>query len=175
MAITKKLRFEIFKRDGFKCQYCGRKVPDVVLEVDHITPKFEKGIDDISNLITSCFDCNRGKGKNKIDKICRDDIDYLNEKIKNKREQLIEYNKYLKKEENSINNDVDEIEKYYCSLTYKSSLTLHDKLSYKQFLKIFTIQKIKEALEIGYVKKVNNIVTYSFGILHNWRKTNNQK
>ena len=37
-AISKKLRFEVFKRDNFTCQYCGRMAPDVILEVDHINP-----------------------------------------------------------------------------------------------------------------------------------------
>ena len=27
-AISKKMRFEVFKRDKFTCQYCGRSVPD---------------------------------------------------------------------------------------------------------------------------------------------------
>ena len=61
-SISKKIRFEVFKRDSFKCQYCGRSAPDVVLEVDRIKPVAEGGTNDITNLITSCFDCNRGKG-----------------------------------------------------------------------------------------------------------------
>lgn len=61
MAISKGKRFEIFKRDGFTCQYCGRRPPDVVLEVDHIHPQSKGGTDDDLNLITSCFDCNNGK------------------------------------------------------------------------------------------------------------------
>jgi len=61
--ISKSLRFEVFKRDSFTCQYCGRKAPDVVLEVDHIKPVAEGGENDILNLITSCYECNRGKGK----------------------------------------------------------------------------------------------------------------
>jgi len=63
MAISKGLRFDIFRRDKFTCQYCGRKPPDVILEVDHITPASKGGGDEPENLITSCFDCNRGKGK----------------------------------------------------------------------------------------------------------------
>ena len=61
--LTKTQRFEVFKRDGFKCQYCGRSAPEVILEVDHIIPVAEGGKNDILNLITSCKDCNRGKGK----------------------------------------------------------------------------------------------------------------
>jgi 5-methylcytosine-specific restriction endonuclease McrA len=34
----------------------------VVLEVDHVVPRAEGGSDDTMNLVTSCFDCNRGKG-----------------------------------------------------------------------------------------------------------------
>ena len=61
-SISKKLRFEVFKRDNFKCQYCGKSAPDVILHVDHIFPVKEGGTNDILNLITSCSDCNLGKG-----------------------------------------------------------------------------------------------------------------
>lgn len=60
--ISKRVRFEVFKRDGFVCQYCGAHPPDVLLELDHIVPVAENGTSDESNLVTSCFDCNRGKG-----------------------------------------------------------------------------------------------------------------
>jgi 5-methylcytosine-specific restriction endonuclease McrA len=59
--LTKTLRFEVFKRDSFTCQYCGRKAPDVLLQVDHIEPVSKGGTNDILNLITSCEDCNSGK------------------------------------------------------------------------------------------------------------------
>jgi len=65
-AIPKKTRFEILKRDSFTCQYCGRKSPDVVLNIDHITPVASGGTNAMSNLITSCFDCNSGKGKREL-------------------------------------------------------------------------------------------------------------
>jgi len=68
-ALSKKIRFEIFKRDKFTCNYCGRSpvIDDVVLEVDHIVPVKEGGNNHMLNLLTSCFDCNRGKAANKID------------------------------------------------------------------------------------------------------------
>lgn len=64
--LGKKIRFEVFKRDSFTCQYCGKMAPDIILEVDHIIPVTEGGKNEILNLVTSCFDCNRGKGKTKL-------------------------------------------------------------------------------------------------------------
>jgi 5-methylcytosine-specific restriction endonuclease McrA len=66
IGISQKLRFEIFQRDNFTCQYCGRSQKDKIkLEIDHKVPVSEGGADDFNNLITSCNDCNRGKS-NKI-------------------------------------------------------------------------------------------------------------
>jgi hypothetical protein len=61
MGLSKKVRFEVFKRDRFTCQYCGKRPPDVVLEVDHVVPKCDGGKDIEANLTTACMGCNRGK------------------------------------------------------------------------------------------------------------------
>jgi hypothetical protein len=61
-ALSKKLRFEVFKRDSFTCQYCGKSAPDAVLQADHINPVANGGKNHITNLITACSDCNLGKG-----------------------------------------------------------------------------------------------------------------
>lgn len=55
------VRFEVFARDNYTCQYCGRKAPDVVLHVDHIVPVSKGGTDEPANLLTACADCNEGK------------------------------------------------------------------------------------------------------------------
>jgi hypothetical protein len=65
-GIGPKMRFEVFKRDKFTCQYCGRSAPDVILNADHIKPVAEGGKNSMINLITSCFDCNSGKGKREL-------------------------------------------------------------------------------------------------------------
>ena len=64
--LSKKIRFEVFKRDKFTCQYCGRMAPEVVLHIDHIKPVAEGGGNDIMNLVTACSDCNLGKGKREL-------------------------------------------------------------------------------------------------------------
>jgi hypothetical protein len=66
-ALTKKARFEVFKRDSFTCQYCGKKAPEVVLHVDHVHPVSKGGSNDILNLVTSCEYCNAGKSDRTLD------------------------------------------------------------------------------------------------------------
>lgn len=65
-GITKSVRFEVFKRDGFACQYCGAKAPDVLLEIDHIQPISKDGDNDIMNLVTACKPCNLGKSDREL-------------------------------------------------------------------------------------------------------------
>lgn len=61
MAISKRLRFEILKRDGFACRYCGATAPDVALHVDHVVPESLGGRTEPQNLVAACADCNSGK------------------------------------------------------------------------------------------------------------------
>lgn len=61
MALTKRLRFEIFRRDNHMCRYCGATAPEAKLTVDHVTPTALGGGDEPSNLVTACSDCNSGK------------------------------------------------------------------------------------------------------------------
>jgi len=175
--MKKSIRFEIFKRDNFTCQYCGRKTPEVILETDHIVPKVEGGTDDIQNLITSCFECNRGKGRTPLTKIkTRDDLKEETYLLAEKEMQLQEYYKLLEFSEKRIEKDLEEIghhffdsDKYIFGGQYKKS--------FKWFLKIFTKNQIKEAIDIAwrrfpaYVESYDNDrFKYVCGILHNWRK-----
>lgn len=60
-AISTRLRFDIFKRDNFTCQYCGSHPPKVILHIDHVIPVKEDGGNDETNLVTACSECNGGK------------------------------------------------------------------------------------------------------------------
>lgn len=53
-------RKNIFRRDGHKCQYCGRS--DLALTIDHVIPKARGGSDGWENLVTACTRCNNKKG-----------------------------------------------------------------------------------------------------------------
>jgi hypothetical protein len=61
MAVSKRLRYEILRRDGNTCRYCGRSAPEVALTVDHVTPTALGGSDDPTNLVAACTECNAGK------------------------------------------------------------------------------------------------------------------
>lgn len=57
------IRYNVLKRDNFKCQLCGRNVKDgAKLHVDHIIPVSKGGKTVMSNLQTLCDRCNIGKG-----------------------------------------------------------------------------------------------------------------
>ena len=61
MAVSRRLRFEILRRDGHTCRYCGASAPDAKLTVDHVLPVALGGSDEPENLTTACTDCNAGK------------------------------------------------------------------------------------------------------------------
>lgn len=60
--MTNSKRYDILKRDGFRCQICGRTQLDgAKLEVDHIIPVSKGGKTVDHNLQTLCHECNQGK------------------------------------------------------------------------------------------------------------------
>lgn len=61
MAISKRLRYEVLRRDNHTCRYCGATAPDAKLTVDHVLPTALGGTDLAGNLVAACSDCNSGK------------------------------------------------------------------------------------------------------------------
>lgn len=152
--ISKKTRFEVFKRDGFKCQYCGRSAPDAVLEVDHVIPVAKGGTNDILNLITSCRDCNNGKGARELsdDSVLQKQkaqLDELNEK-REQMEMMIEWRKELL----SISEaQVDAISEFITKLTFgKHNLTSTGRQKVKKMIKEFGFDEVYTATEITFDK-----------------------
>jgi len=64
-AISRRLRYEILRRDGHACYYCHSA--DVPLTIDHVLPVALGGTDDPSNLVAACKDCNGGKSSSSPD------------------------------------------------------------------------------------------------------------
>jgi 5-methylcytosine-specific restriction endonuclease McrA len=55
-------RLNIFARDGFMCQYCGRRTVRSELNLDHVVPRALGGRSTWENVVCSCVECNRRKG-----------------------------------------------------------------------------------------------------------------
>lgn len=99
--ISKKLRFEVFKRDGFVCQYCGAHPPGSILHVDHIHPVADGGKNEIDNLVTSCEACNLGKGARALGSAPQPLKDKA-EAVRESEEQLRGYHKILEEKRTRI-------------------------------------------------------------------------
>jgi hypothetical protein len=67
VSVSKRLRYEILRRDGHLCRYCGAAAPEVSLTVDHVVPVALGGSDDPSNLVAACAECNAGKAASNPD------------------------------------------------------------------------------------------------------------
>lgn len=74
VAVTKRVRFEVLRRDGHTCRYCGASAPEVKLTVDHVVPQALGGRDDPANLVSACVDCNSGKSSTAPDSRIVDDV-----------------------------------------------------------------------------------------------------
>lgn len=63
-TISLRTRYDVLRRDNYKCRKCGRSPAtnhSITLEIDHIIPIAKHGTNDIDNLQTLCSDCNEGK------------------------------------------------------------------------------------------------------------------
>lgn len=183
--LSKRLRFEVFKRDSFKCQYCGRSAPEVLLHVDHITPVSKGGTNDILNLVTACADCNLGKGARRLDdnneiRKAKKRLDELNAR----REQLrmmMEWRRELQKAEGEKVNFLCS----YFEAALNDDIEVNDcgKAVFKRLLNTFTIDEICVSIDISinqYVKYKGGEATMESmekalsklgGICHNRKKT----
>lgn len=145
-GLTKKVRFEVFKRDSFTCQYCGRNAPDVVLEVDHISPVAKGGSNELTNLVTSCFDCNSGKSDRELSdsavvKKQMRQLDEMNER-RQQIEMIAEYHEWLRGENAR---QVDLLSSYWAQLV-NYDLTDTGRSNLLSWLKKYSFKELIDAI-----------------------------
>lgn len=146
--ISKKTRFEVFKRDSFKCQYCGRSSPDVILHIDHIKAVSKGGDNNLINLITSCADCNGGKSNRALD----DDSALAKqraqlEELNVKREQLELMLKWREGLKGMVDDQIAIIAKEWKERIPKYPMKDHGIQGAKRLLKKYSLDDILSALE----------------------------
>jgi len=174
MSISKKLRFGVFKRDGFQCAYCGKSPPEIILEVDHVEPKSKGGNDDINNLLTACFDCNRGK-RNIPKDIIPNQLQGNVEILKEKELQLLEYKKLIKKQNDRKNKEFRQLNEVYNSYfqDYILSTEFRER-TIKRFLDYLPISELIKSMHIACQKgyDLDRTIRYFCGIC--WNNIRNQ-
>lgn len=172
MAVSKRIRFEVFKRDGFACQYCGQKTPAAVLQCDHIDPSSRGGSDEVDNLITSCVDCNQGKSNVPLSSIPACLADRKSE-IEERESQVLAYREFLREVKARQQADVDLVND--CFERLFPGQTLSDRFQQSTiplFLEHFVPEEPCEFLLLAFQRVASgdpdDVVHYFCGIC--WRK-----
>lgn len=176
----KRLRFEIFKRDGFRCVYCGATPMQKVLRVDHVVPVAAGGASDAANLVTACHDCNAGKGAVPLETSAIADGAGL---VEARQEHLAQIKAFLKVEratEVERRGMIDEFARYWQTFIGPMSQDMYARLP--GLLRFWPPDKLREAADIV-ARKMGHPgadftapiamgqAKYFHGIIRRWRKT----
>lgn len=152
MSVNKRRRFEVFHRDGFTCRYCGRKPPEVVLEVDHIVAVANGGGDEIENLATACFDCNNGKSATPL----AEKPESVEERMSRRREALEQvqaYNEFVAHERQVIQEIAEAVGVYWFNHIKdepnKFTFGTERMKSVIRFVKALPIDEVYEAVDLA--------------------------
>ena len=172
--ISKRIRFEVFKRDGFRCQYCGAVPPSVTLEIDHIIPVSKRGTNNIENLVTSCWACNSGKSDKDLTSIPKS-INFDVESIKERHQQYKEYQKYISSMDDLFDKDIQIIGDVYSKCFPNYCLSEHFKnSSVKNFVSALGFKNTYDAMvrACATVSYSEGATKYFCGICWNMIKNN---
>ena len=167
--VSKRMRFEVLKRDRFTCQYCSAKPPKVPLEVDHIMPVSKGGENVMNNLITACFDCNRGKSNIELTAVPESMVQKM-ELRSIALEQQKQFSRLLKREKKEMESMIDIVESIYSiSVDDKYCFTDKFRLSVKNFIKELGVDEVSEAMEKTVIKHLRHgdVLRYFCGICWN--------
>lgn len=180
-SMSKRLRFEIFKRDGYRCRYCGSTPAVSILRVDHVVPVVGGGSDDPENLVTSCEPCNAGKGPVPLDDRRLPDT-MSAEDARERADQLREYTAAQRDVLTARNELVDVVaeswRRHFGGDDLPSGLTAR----LRGPLSEFSLEQIDEAVQIvaqhpdfgaGWEPRPSTQMSrrmYLLGILRNWRE-----
>lgn len=175
--IPRKLRHEVFKRDGYRCRECGASKNETILEIDHIIPVAKGGTNDINNLQTLCRECNRMKHTDEWVG-GETDLEVVQNELKNLEEQLQKAKEGLNNATNDdeildckfkvmkLNDDIDEVKDKLEYLTKE-----HD----EKEKKLLSRQKLDEAKIIAYKKLYINLDKKSINYLSSYFNHSNNK
>lgn len=148
-SIKKSVKFEVLKRDSFTCQYCGKSAPTVVLEIDHILPVCKGGDNEILNLVTSCYDCNRGKSGKPLTDMST--INAQKQQLKIINEKRNQFEMLKKWRESLLNLDDEEFNYFNAIWTNKTGYTIneHGKPRILKEIKTYGLNEVITSMELS--------------------------
>jgi hypothetical protein len=171
MSVSTRTRFEVFKRDGFTCRYCGRKSPEVILEVDHISPVCVGGSNDPINLTTSCWECNRGKAGVSLSEVMTGEDPHDKAiLILEQERQLAEYNAVVTRQRERQDADLQLLVDHWCSITYKKYVNESDLRFLKYCVRVCPVQQVLCFMDVAQSRGIRRL-QYVSGCIKNWLKS----
>jgi hypothetical protein len=168
-AISKKTRFEIFKRDGFVCQYCGAHPPSVILHVDHINPVALGGKNDPDNLITACEPCNLGKAARSLADVPKS-LKQKAAETAEREEQIRGYQAVMDAKRSRIQDDIDRVCEVYERFNPGYTLSDSGAVTVRKFIEELGVHEVIDAMESAYTRpsvRRNGEFRYFCGICWN--------
>jgi hypothetical protein len=170
-GISKKTRFDVFKRDGFQCAYCGAHPSEVVLlEIDHIHPVAEGGSNEIDNLVTACFDCNRGKSDRLLTAVPQS----LEEKaaiVAERESQIRAYYQVLEAKKERQDEEVWSVADIFLERFAEESIDRDKLVSIRMFLERgLNVFEVREGMEIACARKYYTSAAWKYFCGVCWNK-----
>lgn len=166
--LSKRIRFEVFKRDHFTCAYCGAHPPTAILHVDHIDPVSNGGTNDLDNLVTSCSDCNIGKSSRSLKSI-PESLSAKAKIIREREEQLAGYRAVIDSVRDREDRDVDAIEDVFrgsFGVRFTQSFRSSIRRKFMKHLDVYTLIHNAE-IACDRIPEAEHAIKYFCGM--NWR------
>lgn len=150
-SISKKTRFEVFKRDGFMCQYCGAHPPSVILHVDHIVPLALDGANHIDNYVTACQPCNLGKSATSLAEIPQSLKDKAAE-VAERELQLAGYQKVMDEKRLRLEEEAAQVVEIYEEFNPGYTLSATGLVSVRKFIEAIGVHAVCDAMEQAWTR-----------------------
>ena len=145
-SISKKTRFDVFKRDGFICQYCGAHPPAVILHIDHIVPLALGGANSIDNYVTACAPCNLGKSATSLAEIPQSLKDKAGE-VAERELQLAGYQKVMDGKRLRLEEEAAQVSEIYEEFNAGYTLSASALVSVRKFIDAIGVHEVCKAME----------------------------
>ena len=174
MAVSKRTRFEVLRRDDYTCRYC--RSTENTLTIDHVVPEALGGGNDPSNLVAACRDCNAGKSSTSPDEhvvaqVAEDAIRWSAAR----REAFAA----MRTERHCFDDVLSSFHKSWLDWDKSGVMLPHDwDSSVTHWLKSgLSIDDVKEALGIALGSRCNSraVFRYMAGVVYNWLREGDRR